>query len=455
MAASLIDRIFSTNTAASFCPFLLAKTGATLKLMEIKIMSAYAQTLDKSSETQLMSFRKIFMKDAEVFCVDCSGSGDVKELHSKRSDVRKMTREILDTADKEQRKLNNDEKNAFDVCTSLLDDIQVAFDTKQERTLVTQEINGVSNSMTGSSSKCIEMWSDDKKRQLPLLAKEHKFADFVTRSGNEISSRDYFASLVGNKNIENRDMLAGTDIGGGFFTTPVHVAADFVDLLRAKNICIAAGARTIPLPDPVVRVCKADSDPTASWIGEGTLIPDSNMTISAIDFVTHKLCCMVKISRELLQDASNSGNVIMSAIATAMSSALDEACLIGNTAGTLRLFEDGHGLKFEIDPDMEISYVKDLSRSMSRGDVTNCSFGFSVAEGGDVWRKEPDGTWLRTIIKVDRLFDVSPVTYPAYVSTSCAVRSMLQKQNELETSKDEETYHFETHRRRLELELML
>lgn len=126
-----------------------------------------------------------------------------------------------------------------------------------------------------------------------------------------------------------------------------------------------------------------------------------------------------------------------------------------NTAGTLRLFEDEHGLKFEINPDMEISYVKDLTRSMSRGDITNCSFGFSISEGGDVWRKEPDGMWLRTIVKVDRLYDVSPVTYPAYVSTSCAVRSMLQKQNELETSKDKETYHFETHRRRLELELML
>ena len=109
-------------------------------------------------------------------------------------------------------------------------------------------------------------------------------------------------------------------------------------------------------------------------------------------------------------------------------------------------------MKFEINPDMEISYVKDLTRSMSRGDITNCSFGFSISEGGDVWRKEPDGMWLRTIVKVDRLYDVSPVTYPAYVSTSCAVRSMLQKQNELETSKDE-SWKFNLHRRRLELEL--
>lgn len=97
-----------------------------------------------------------------------------------------------------------------------------------------------------------------------------------------------------------------------------------------------------------------------------------------------------------------------------------------NTAGTLRLSEDEKGLRFEIDPDMEISYVKDLSRSMGRGDVNQCSFGFKVAEDGSTWAKDSGGMWIRTIHNVERLFDVSPVTYPAYTSTSCAVRSLLQ-----------------------------
>jgi len=105
-----------------------------------------------------------------------------------------------------------------------------------------------------------------------------------------------------------------------------------------------------------------------------------------------------------------------------------------NTSGTCRLIEDERGLKFAIDPP-ETSYAKDLQVSMNRGDVSQCSFGFRVAEGGDAWRKEPDGTYLRSILKVDRLYDVSPVTYPAYASTSCAVRSLVQlkETEELET----------------------
>lgn len=98
-----------------------------------------------------------------------------------------------------------------------------------------------------------------------------------------------------------------------------------------------------------------------------------------------------------------------------------------NTSGTLRLSEDERGLHFEIDPP-ETSYAKDLEVSMKRGDVNQCSFGFRVAENGDSWAKDSDGLWIRTITKVERLYDVSPVTYPAYTQTSCAVRSMLQKE---------------------------
>lgn len=104
-----------------------------------------------------------------------------------------------------------------------------------------------------------------------------------------------------------------------------------------------------------------------------------------------------------------------------------------NMSGTLRLQEDERGLHFEVDPP-DTSYARDLQVSMSRGDISNCSFGFSVPEGGDAWRKEQDGTWLRSVLKVDRLYDVSPVTYPAYTSTSCAVRSLLKLKSDEENA---------------------
>jgi len=55
-------------------------------------------------------------------------------------------------------------------------------------------------------------------------------------------------------------------------------------------------------------------------------------------------------------------------------------------------------------------------------DVDSCSFAFRVAEGGDEWVNRPDGTWLRTITKLEGLYDFSIVTSPAYIETS--VRSL-------------------------------
>lgn len=93
------------------------------------------------------------------------------------------------------------------------------------------------------------------------------------------------------------------------------------------------------------------------------------------------------------------------------------------TSRTLRLSESEEGLEFECDmPDT--SYARDLMACMSRGDINQCSFGFSVDEGGSTWQKDNTGQWTRTIHVVSRLYDVSPVTYPAYPDTACAVRSL-------------------------------
>ncbi|MBS1198148.1 MAG: phage prohead protease, family [Proteobacteria bacterium] len=95
-----------------------------------------------------------------------------------------------------------------------------------------------------------------------------------------------------------------------------------------------------------------------------------------------------------------------------------------NTAGTLRLSEDSAGLYYEVDaPDTQL--VRDMVLApIARGDVNQCSFGFYTLS--DKWAKV-DGEWVRTLLEVD-LFDVSPVTYPAYPQTDVAVRSLQAAQ---------------------------
>lgn len=96
-----------------------------------------------------------------------------------------------------------------------------------------------------------------------------------------------------------------------------------------------------------------------------------------------------------------------------------------NRAKTLRLAEDEEGLRYEIDlPDT--SYANDLVASMERGDVDQSSFGFRVVE--ESWREPTDDQPypIRVLHQV-KLYDVGPVTIPAYPQTSAQVRSYIKE----------------------------
>lgn len=89
-----------------------------------------------------------------------------------------------------------------------------------------------------------------------------------------------------------------------------------------------------------------------------------------------------------------------------------------NKAGTLTLEEDDKGLHVRITPP-DTQWAKDLLVSIKRGDITQMSFGFTVIL--DRWNYE-DNTEVRELLKV-KLYDVSPVTFPAYTQTECGIRS--------------------------------
>jgi HK97 family phage prohead protease len=101
--------------------------------------------------------------------------------------------------------------------------------------------------------------------------------------------------------------------------------------------------------------------------------------------------------------------------------------------GTLRIGQDERGLWYEFDaPDTTAG--RDLMESIKRGDIDQSSFSFTVGKDGQRWEERQDGdgpTFIkRTITKVARLFDVSPVTYPAYPDATVAVRNLQEFQAE-------------------------
>ena len=90
-----------------------------------------------------------------------------------------------------------------------------------------------------------------------------------------------------------------------------------------------------------------------------------------------------------------------------------------NTAGTLQLREDSHGLWGDILINPDDQDAMNLYARVQRGDVNQCSFGFDILDQETEFRDDGSVHW--TIKKV-KLYEVSVCTFPAYSETSVQAR---------------------------------
>ena len=87
------------------------------------------------------------------------------------------------------------------------------------------------------------------------------------------------------------------------------------------------------------------------------------------------------------------------------------------SAGTVELWVDEHGLGQRTNLG-KTQRARDLFADIEAGNYPKMSFAFSVAEGGDRYDSE---THTRIISRVAKVFDVSPVSFPANPSTELSV----------------------------------
>lgn len=125
--------------------------------------------------------------------------------------------------------------------------------------------------------------------------------------------------------------------------------------------------------------------------------------------------------------------ILPGAFAGPISEGQDVRALFNHTAmvvlgrrsvGTLILEEDANGLLYRIKPP-DAQDVRDLMARMVRGEIRESSFAFWLDEAqGDATWDDAQTPPLRTIHRVRQLYDVGPVTYPAYPTTSSGVRDL-------------------------------
>ncbi len=132
----------------------------------------------------------------------------------------------------------------------------------------------------------------------------------------------------------------------------------------------------------------------------------------------------------------------------------DNSKILGRVGKNLTLTVDEIGLRFEVTP-TNTTYAKDLMENIRSGVVSQCSFGFTLSDekGVEEWRKADDGIMERRIKKIESIFDVSPVTTPAYPDTDVVV-SARSKEIAERVAKPEVDHSIEIELMKMEAELM-
>ena len=114
----------------------------------------------------------------------------------------------------------------------------------------------------------------------------------------------------------------------------------------------------------------------------------------------------------------------------------DPNLVLARNNGSLDLWVDTVGLGYRFEA-LDTTSGNDLVKNMDAKIINQSSFGFTVQESS--WDEIINGDnsikHIRRIKKIKQLYDVSPVTYPAYTSTEVALRSFDQHK---EKSKDQE-----------------
>ncbi len=156
-----------------------------------------------------------------------------------------------------------------------------------------------------------------KGQKIPVLAKGDRMADrFPRAEGSDWSIGDFVRGSMG------LDVQASV-LERGAATVPTAVSANIIDMIRAKNRVVQAGALTIPIEGPT-NLCRIDADPDVYQHTEGaTDITESTPTFTPVAVDPKSLVALIPLSMETVADSPNLDAALSMSLAAAFAGKLD------------------------------------------------------------------------------------------------------------------------------------
>lgn len=178
-----------------------------------------------------------------------------------------------------------------------------------------------------------EVWRDREGRHVPVLAKRHRLTDLAPTdtAALDLGVGGFLRALaLGPQTELERRVLGQGTVGAGGALVPAPLAAQLIDVLRARSVAIQAGAQTVPMTSQTLAIARQLTDPAAAWRNENAVIAESDPTFDRVTLTARSLAVRFNVSRELLEDGQNTAEAAGAILAGAMAAALDRAALVGS-----------------------------------------------------------------------------------------------------------------------------
>lgn len=161
-----------------------------------------------------------------------------------------------------------------------------------------------------------------------LKKKLHQGSDEDFSVGKIIRAK-ILGKLDGLNDFEIKAASEGIGSAGGWLVSE-EVSARMIDLARNLSCVNKAGAVSLQMSTPELRLVKLTGDPTAYWRAENAAITESDWTLAPINLKAMTVGVLVRSSLELLEDAENAGSQIERSMAAAIALAVDKVALLGD-----------------------------------------------------------------------------------------------------------------------------
>ncbi len=140
--------------------------------------------------------------------------------------------------------------------------------------------------------------------------------------------------ILAKRQVQQRDMTAGTANAGGYLIATDNLGGSFIDLLRNRAMVAQLGATMLSGLVGNVTVPKLTAGGTAYWLStEATAITESQQTLGQLALSPKNLGAYTEVSRQLMMQSDPSVDaLVMNDLAKVLGIAIDLAALSGSGA---------------------------------------------------------------------------------------------------------------------------